>query len=328
MEREHLSSMARALELAQKGRGYTGVNPMVGAVLVRDDNVIAEGFHAAYGKAHAERNLLEKNEQKISTKDIVYVSLEPCCHTKKKTPPCAQLLIERGIKNVVYGMKDPNPEVSGKGIELLQNAGVHVLGPVMQADCRRLNRGFVSLMAKGRPWITLKQAQTKDGRFANADGSPLAITSEKQNAWSHEYLRARHDAILIGVGTVLSDDPELNVRYGVTASPRVIVLDPTLKTPLTAKIVRHGTIIIASLEASSELIQKLTDAGARVICIPCEQGHFDWSSLWDALKTPTDDFHGISSILVEGGAKTWASFKEAGMIDEEVVLQQPLTALY
>lgn len=320
MEREHLSCMARTLELAQKGRAHTGINPMVGAVLVREGKMLAEGFHSGYGKAHAERDLLEKYEQKISSKDILYVNLEPCCHTKKKTPPCAQLLIERGVKTIVYGMKDPNPEVSGKGIELLQNAGIHVVGPVMQAECRRLNRGFISLMTKGRPWITLKQAQTKDGRFANEDGSSLAITSEKQNAWSHEYLRARHDAILVGAGTVLSDDPQLTVRYGMTASPKVIVLDPTLKTPLTAKIVRQGTILVTSPEASSEAIKKLTDAGARVICVPCEQGHFDWNSLWDALKTTTDDFHGISSILVEGGKNVWERFIESKLMDEHVVL--------
>ncbi len=150
----HELFLRRCLSLAEQGRGKTGANPMVGAVLVRDGKIIAEGFHEGFGKAHAERQLLEKLEQKISSKDILYVNLEPCCHEKKKTPPCAQMLVEKGIKHVVYGMKDPNPAVNGKGIQYLRSKGVEVIGPVLEDECLRLNRGFVSvqkIIVRGLP---------------------------------------------------------------------------------------------------------------------------------------------------------------------------------
>ncbi len=320
MRNDDVFFMRRCLELAEKGRGYTGINPMVGAVLVRDGLVIAEGFHAAFGKAHAERDLLEKFEQKIRSTDVMYVSLEPCCHTKKKTPPCAQLLLERGVKNLVYGMKDPNPEVAGKGIALLRDAGVRIGGPVLQAECRRQNRDFVSLMTNGRPWITLKQARMRDGRLMNADGSPLKITDATQDAWSHRFLRARHDAILVGVGTVESDDPSLTVRHAGIAHPlTAIILDPALRVAETANIIRPGTIIVTG-DASSEKAHALGLKGVRIAEVRSENGCFSWSDLWEDLCRPSDQFFGISSILVEGGPTVWKHFRESGVVDEEVVL--------
>ena len=268
----HQPFMHRCLALAEQGRGKTGINPMVGAVLVRpagrvksekwkveNELIIGEGYHQAFGGSHAELQLFEKLDptsplrlrgagQKISSSDILYVSLEPCCHSHKKTPPCAQMLIEKGIKNIVIGMQDPNPEVAGKGIELLRSNDVNVsIAFALTADCLRLNRGFVSLMTKGRPWITLKQARTTDGRIANDEGSPLRITSKTQDEWSHSKLRAKHDAILVGIGTVLRDDPELTVRY-TDNPPEIfrIILDASLQIPLTARVVRRGTIVIAS----------------------------------------------------------------------------------
>lgn len=312
--------MQRCLELAVQGRGMTGANPMVGAVLVRDGKIIAEGFHEGYGKAHAERQLVQKFAQKISSLDTLYVSLEPCCHEKKKTPPCARFLIEKGIKHVVYGMRDPNPQVAGKGIELLRKNGVEVRGPVLFADCRRLNRGFVSMMEKGRPWITLKSAHTSDGKIANDDGSPKQITSKEQNEWSHRFLRATHDAILVGIGTVLNDNPQLNVRLkDVKIEPWRIVLDAELKMPLDAKIAALKTIVVCH-NGSKEKVSALQKKGVRVLDISYENGVFDWDALWRALMTPEKDFHGITSILVEGGAKTWKAFKDHAMVDEEIAL--------
>lgn len=337
----HDMFMRRCLELAEKGRGKTGINPMVGSVLVRDGTIIAEGFHEAFGKVHAERQLFEKSDQKISSKDVLYVNLEPCCHTEKKTPPCTQMIVEQGIKTVVYGMRDPNPAVSGKGIELLRSKGVEVIGPMLPAESMRLNRGFISLMAKGRPWITLKEARTVDGRIANADGSMMKITSNEQDAWSHAFLRARHDAILVGVGTIVKDDSRLTVRLpltpacrqaGPTPSPKGrgehclqrIILDPALHIPLTAKVVQAPlvarTIIIVAPGYDQEKSKELESRGVTVTEISVHDGIFDWLQLWKALTTPNEDFYGISSILVEGGAKTWAAFRKAGMVDEEVLL--------
>jgi diaminohydroxyphosphoribosylaminopyrimidine deaminase/5-amino-6-(5-phosphoribosylamino)uracil reductase len=317
----HQHFLHRCLELAAHGRAKTGINPMVGAVLVRDEKIIGEGFHSEFGKEHAERQLVQKFDQKISSEDSLYVNLEPCCHTNKKTPPCAQLIIEKGIKTVVFGMTDPNPEVSGKGIQFLRENGVTVIGLILPAECARLNRGFVSLQTNKRPWITLKSAQTIDGRFAKPDGSPLKITNAQQDAWSHEFLRARHDAILAGVGTVLRDDPSLTVR-SIKNPPHVwrVILDSTLRTPLDAKVVADGTIIVTAPDADASIQKKLKARGVRIVHVPVSKKSFDWPKLWKALTNPQDDFYGISSILVEGGPATWKMFRDAKMVDEEVTL--------
>lgn len=328
---EDHAAMKRCLDLALKGRGKTGTNPMVGAVLVREKKIIAEGFHAAFGKAHAERQLLENIEQKISSNDTLYVNLEPCCHTEKKTPPCAQMIIERGVKNVVIGMLDPNPAVSGKGVELLRAQGIGVRVAMGQtADCLRLNRGYVSLQTKGYPWITLKEAMTLDGHHAKRNGSPLKITSAEQDAWAHRFLRARHDAILVGIGTVLSDDPQLTARYSGHDEPYRIVLDATLKIPLTARIVNSvlatRTIIITTPDSDPKKASELRKRGVTIFEAPLASRNFDWSALWQKLTVPTGDFSGISSILVEGGEKTWDIFRSAGLCNEEVILLGDLQA--
>jgi diaminohydroxyphosphoribosylaminopyrimidine deaminase / 5-amino-6-(5-phosphoribosylamino)uracil reductase len=339
---EHASFMYRTLELAVIARGRTGINPLVGSVLVRDGKIIAEGFHSEYGKPHAELTLLQKFEQEIRSNDTLYVNLEPCCHTEKKTPPCAKLLVDRGVKRVVFGMIDPNPHVAGKGIAFLRSHGVECTGPVLLADFQRLNRGFISLMTRGRPWVTLKSARAQDGTISNPDGSPKRITSVAQDVWSHEFLRARHDAILVGVGTILCDDPELTVRHLTPSAigghpsplqrrgdggeaPWRIVLDPHGKIPMTSKVVndelaRKTIVIRRDTEGAEGAEAELRKRGVRVLKIPFTHEALEWTALWKALTTPADDFYGISSILVEGGRRTWESFKKAGMMDEEVVL--------
>ncbi|MSR67768.1 bifunctional diaminohydroxyphosphoribosylaminopyrimidine deaminase/5-amino-6-(5-phosphoribosylamino)uracil reductase RibD [Candidatus Peribacteria bacterium] len=345
----HTLFMRRCLELAAKGKGKTGINPMVGAVLVRDGKMIAEGFHSEFGKSHAELNLLEKTEYNICSTDTLYVNLEPCCHMHKKTPPCTDMIIKSGIKHVVFGMRDPNPQVSGKGIAALRNAGIDVAGPVLEDECLRLNRGFVTLQKNSRPWITLKIARMVDGRIANPDGSMMKITRDDQNAWSHRCLRARHDGILVGVGTILTDDSRLTVRTptpnpspegGGELQPYRIILDATLQIPLTATVVGDEfvsrTIVICAPDADRKKKREIESRGLLVMEVMQEarlrlratdgqasRSHsecFDWSELWKALTTPKDSFYGISSILVEGGPTTWQLFQKAGMVDEEVTL--------
>ncbi|HRH93307.1 MAG TPA: deaminase, partial [Candidatus Peribacteria bacterium] len=193
----HAECMRRCLELAERGRCLVGNGAMVGAVLVRDGQVIAEGFHEAFGKPHAERQLLEKFEQKIYSTDTLYVNLEPCvAHKSKKNPPCCDIIVERGIKRVVYGMRDPDPRVAGKGIAFLRKAGVEVVGPVLLEECMRFNRGFVSVRTKGRPWIVMQQARTPAGQFAAPDGGFLKIATKEQDTWTHSQLRAKNDAVL------------------------------------------------------------------------------------------------------------------------------------
>ncbi|MDO8469314.1 MAG: bifunctional diaminohydroxyphosphoribosylaminopyrimidine deaminase/5-amino-6-(5-phosphoribosylamino)uracil reductase RibD [Candidatus Peribacter sp.] len=332
----HEQSIHRCLILAEQGRGKVGTNPLVGAVLVRKGEIIAEAFHEGFGKAHAERRLLENFDQKISSEDVLYVNLEPCCHLGK-TPACTDIIRERGVKHVVFGMVDPDPQVSGKGIVSLLKAGIRVTGPVSRARCEWLNRGFVSLRTKGRPWVTIRSARTKNGAIAKPDGSPLKITSEEQDRWTHRWLRGQHDAILVGVQTVIADDPQLTTRFGLALpSPLRVILDPHFRIPMEARVVSDalasGTVIITAPASAPEGAtagrsgsdaakwKVLKGRGVSIEEIPLRDGRFDFQELWKTLTTPSGDFHGIASVLIEGGAKTWQSFRKAGVLDEEVVL--------
>lgn len=336
--------MHRCLALAEQGRGRVGNGALVGAVLARGDRIIAEGFHAGYGESHAERMLLEGFGGEVLPDDVLYVNLEPCCH-QGKTPPCTNLLIDRGLKTVVYGMLDPDARVAGKGIDHLTHSGVTVIGPFDRALCENLNKGFIQLRKNHRPYLTLKKAMTQSGQIAQTDGSPLKITSKEQDLWSHQFLRARHDAILVGIGTIISDDPRLNIRFDQNKefslqiglnrnlqslnnfiNPLRIVLDPELKISLEAKVVADAqpdrTIICvdATGDHDSGKVVMLRERGVKVFSIDYFDGHFEWDALWQILMTPQAEFHGLASILVEGGAKTWGLFHSAGFLDQEVIL--------
>lgn len=312
---------------------------MVGAVLVREGKIIAEGFHEEFGKVHAERILLQNFEQEISSKDTLYINLEPCCASAtKKTPPCADLIVERGIKHIVIGMVDPDPRVAGKGIEYLRSSGVTVEGPILRTECAYFNRGFVTTRTKNRPWITLKSARMRDGRVMNTDGSRLIITSPAQNAWSHANVRDCVDAILVGVQTVVYDNPQLTICVNREAKkpnkklvqsnlqPIRIILDPHCRTPLGAHVVSdenaHRTILVVvhNREVHESKEKELATRGVRLIDVAMEGDTFGWDGLWSQLIMPKDDYHGLTSILVEGGPRTWERFKKAGMVDEEVTL--------
>ena len=317
------------LDLAERGRGKTGINPLVGAVLVREGQVIAQGWHEKFGGLHAERMLLEalqNSEHKICSEDTLYCSLEPCAH-EGKTPPCTQAIINAGVQNVVYGMQDPNPAVSGKGHALLESAGISVVGPVDSARCRRYLRGFVSLQEQGRPWITIKQARATDGSIAEMDGSPRKITNEDQDAWSHENLRSTHDAILVGVQTLVEDDPQLTARLSKKFdqfTPLRVVLDPNCRIPNQAKVLTdvyaHKTLVIVSPDAECAW---LSGSSVHVLRVPVsDQGTFLWRDLWGQLTTPQGMFCGITSILVEGGQRTWDGFLAASQVDECVFLTE------
>ncbi|HAI98696.1 TPA: bifunctional diaminohydroxyphosphoribosylaminopyrimidine deaminase/5-amino-6-(5-phosphoribosylamino)uracil reductase RibD [Candidatus Peribacteria bacterium] len=326
---EDITFMHRCLELAARGRGRVGVNPLVGSVLVRKGSVIAEGWHEGFGLAHAERALLERFKGTMEPADVLYVNLEPCCH-HGKTLPCIDLILEKGVKHVVYGMQDPAEHAQGKGILTLRAAGVDVRGPVLPELAARLNRGFVSLHTQGRPWVTLKMARTRAGAVSNVDGSPLKITSREQDAWAHEFLRGTHDAIIVGVETVLSDDPQLTRRIlnkkidHDSYHPLRIVLDPNFRIPENAKLVSEfavGTIVVT---APGNIMQpkcaSLRGRGVNVFPVPLDGRLFDFAALWKVLITSSGDFHGVVSALVEGGRRTWDAFRKARVVDEEVLL--------
>lgn len=343
---DHERWIRRCLELACRGRGRVGTNPMVGAVLVSHDEVLAEGWHEGFGLPHAECMLLKSLEgqhaQRALPHSILYLNLEPCCH-HGKTPPCTDLIIERGIKRVAFGMIDPDGRVNGRGIENLRRAGVEVIGPVLPELCKRSNRGYVSLRTKGRPWVTLKRAQTRDGRIAHENGSPLKITTGEQDVWSHTWLRAAHDAILVGVQTIINDDPRLDARL---FNPLRVVLDPTLRIQRDARVVTDDQaartlVIVGEGNGNPKAKEELRKCGVAVLEIPLLGNCFEWSALWEALtgannsqfsslRPPQADygrqailhsqFRGIASLLVEGGKRTWEGFEQAGFVDEEVVL--------
>jgi diaminohydroxyphosphoribosylaminopyrimidine deaminase/5-amino-6-(5-phosphoribosylamino)uracil reductase len=324
--------MQSCLTLAEKGRWKVGNGAMVGAVLVRENTIIAQGYHERFGGKHAERVLLDEFPQEVRPDDVLFVNLEPCCHTGKQ-PPCTKFLIERGVKRVVIGMSDPDPRVSGKGIKELRAAGIEVIGPVMRAECEYFNRGFITVRTKGRPWITLKQAKTGDGSIANVDGSPLKITDAEQDSWSHTFLRSRHDAILVGAQTVINDNPRLDIRLAQRNTDREglkqnyrIILDPQFRIPGSAKVLTDGnagrTIVVVDKDAEIDRQNKgiAEGRGVRFVKVPRNDHEFDLKSLFTELLTPHDEYVGITSILVEGGAKTWNLFRVAGVVDEEVTL--------
>jgi diaminohydroxyphosphoribosylaminopyrimidine deaminase/5-amino-6-(5-phosphoribosylamino)uracil reductase len=321
---EHAMFMHRCLELASLARRDVGNGALVGAVLVRDGKIIAEGFHAKRGAAHAERDLLEKFSQEIRPDDILYTNLEPCCH-HGRTPPCTDIILERGIRHVVWGMIDPDIRVAGEGNAILKKNGVTIEGPVLRAECEWMNKGFTSVRTKKRPWITLKSARMSDGRIANDDGSPLVITSPEQNKWSHEFLRARHDAILVGVQTVINDNPILDARLSDHPNyhPWRIILDPQGRIPHDAKVVSDeyasSTIIIVNPE-HQENVDMLRKNGVYIFPVVSENGEFVWEELWRVLLASEGDFQGVTSVLVEGGARTWEIFKTRGLIDMGVRL--------
>ncbi|TSC79021.1 MAG: diaminohydroxyphosphoribosylaminopyrimidine deaminase / 5-amino-6-(5-phosphoribosylamino)uracil reductase [Candidatus Peregrinibacteria bacterium Gr01-1014_25] len=331
----------RCLELAERGRGSVGNGAMVGAVLVRSGRIVAETWHETFGKPHAERMLLEDYRDAIEKADTLYINLEPCCH-HGKTPPCTDIIVGRGMRRVVYGMRDPDHRASGKGMAALRSAGIDIIGPVLPDLCQRFNRGFVSARSMGRPWITLKRAVTREGSFSASNRAPLKITTHDQDVWSHTWLRSRHDAILAGVGTILADDPQLNTRFvqkihqesGLNDhstlkkyAPLRIVLDPKGRIPIDARVVnddsRSRTIVVmgqGSVEAQDK-VSTLRKQDVRVLEIALSaDGNFVWADLWTALLLLDGGAKGITSILVEGGAETWRRFRESGNVDEEVTL--------
>ncbi|MCR5346591.1 MAG: bifunctional diaminohydroxyphosphoribosylaminopyrimidine deaminase/5-amino-6-(5-phosphoribosylamino)uracil reductase RibD [Fretibacterium sp.] len=304
--------MKRALSLAARGMGTTSPNPMVGCVLVRDSRIIGEGYHQRCGGDHAEIKALKDASSR--GEDVqgatAYVTLEPCCHFGR-TPPCAQRLVEEGITRVVAATSDPNPKVKGGGLAVLREAGIEVSFPCLEAEARWLNRGFIRVQMLGRPWVTLKAAVSLDGRMALSNGESKWITGPEARTEAHQ-LRASHDAVLVGVGTVLKDNPELTVRHVDGRSPRRVILDSYLRTPPDVKAVTgEGGCLILTVSRDEEKISSLQSAGATVICLPADrEGHVDLSAAMSCLAQ-----EGILSLMVEGGPRVLTAFMKKGLCD-------------
>ncbi|MCX5827988.1 MAG: bifunctional diaminohydroxyphosphoribosylaminopyrimidine deaminase/5-amino-6-(5-phosphoribosylamino)uracil reductase RibD [Deltaproteobacteria bacterium] len=310
----------RALKLAKKGAGRTSPNPMVGAVIVKDGRIIGEGYHACCGENHAEINAIERCVEAIAGADF-YITLEPCTHYGK-TPPCVDALIKHKPGRVVIGTLDPNPLVAGQGIALLQKQGIETLVGVLEAECRRLNEKFFKFMTTGLPFITLKYAQTLDGRIATATGHSRWISTPESRRYAHR-LRSAHDAILVGSGTVLLDDPELTVRLVKGRNPLRIVLDSRLRIPLESRILQNQnqarTMIVTTEKAAKGKLKRLKDMGIELLCANMtKKGEIDLSQLFLKLGQK-----GVSSVLIEGGSSVITSVLREGLADKLLVIIAP-----
>ncbi len=297
--------MARALQLARLGRGHVSPNPMVGAVIVdRDGRIIGEGFHRRYGGPHAEVNAVAAvGDHTLLCGATIYVTLEPCSHYGK-TPPCAALLIESGFARVVVGCVDPNPLVAGRGIDMLREAGINVTVGVLEAECRRLNSRFMYAHSVGLPWVMLKWAQTSDGRMAAAPGEPRLLISTPFTTVLMHRERAAVDAIVVGAGTVRSDDPSLTVRHAPGRNPlRVVLATSPDSLPPTSRILNDG---LPTLVLNNELDKD---------CDNVEWRRIDTSSPAVWLKWLRQE-RGITSVMVEGGATVLRGLLDSGLVNE------------
>lgn len=310
--------MARALKLAARGIGGTDPNPRVGCVIAEGERVLGEGWHAAAGGPHAETVALAAAGD-AARGATAYVTLEPCGH-HGRTPPCADALLAAGLRRVVYAVRDPNPQVDGGGAARLEAAGVAVQGGLLEAAARELNVGFMSRMERGRPWLRLKLAASLDGRTALAGGESRWITGEAARADTQRW-RARASAVLTGSGTVLADDPRLDVRLpGAARQPLRVVLDGRLRTPATARILQPpGSVLLFTSDAEGPRAAALRAAGASVVAVAQGAGGLDLEAVLVHLAGL-----GVNELHVECGARLAGSLLAARLVDEAVVYLAPV----
>jgi diaminohydroxyphosphoribosylaminopyrimidine deaminase/5-amino-6-(5-phosphoribosylamino)uracil reductase len=312
--------MALALELAKKGVGWTSPNPMVGAVIVKDGRVIGQGYHTRCGELHAEREALAAcTEDPVGS--TIYVTLEPCCHHGRQ-PPCTEAILQAGITRVVVGSGDPNPMVAGKGLGILRDAGVEVTEHVLEDECRKLNDVFFHYIQTKQPFVVLKYAMTLDGKLAAYTGASQWITGEEARRHVHTQ-RNRFRSILVGVGTVLADDPQLTCRIEGGRNPLRVICDTHLRTPLTAKVVQTANEVPTLLATCCQEAEKITPylaQGCRVVTLPKdEDGHVSLTALLDHLGQNEE----VDSVLLEGGSQLhWAAVK-AGVVNKVQVYVAP-----
>ncbi|MFT3877502.1 MAG: bifunctional diaminohydroxyphosphoribosylaminopyrimidine deaminase/5-amino-6-(5-phosphoribosylamino)uracil reductase RibD [Propioniciclava sp.] len=297
--------MRRAIELAKRGCGWVNPNPLVGAVVVKGGRIIGEGYHARCGQAHAERRALTDCAAS-PVGATLYVTLEPCCH-EGRTPPCTEAMLASGIARVVIGSRDPNPLVAGKGVEALRAQGVEVVQDVERGACDEVNRSFFHFIQHRTPYVVMKYAMTMDGKIATASGLSRWITGEAARLQVHQD-RLRHSAIMVGVGTVLADDPLLTCRIEGGRNPLRVVCDTHLRTPETAAVVAtSGDVptVIATAVADADRHRPYRAAGCGVMVVPRDGDHIDLAALMRALGERE-----VDSLLLEGGGTlNWSALR-------------------
>ena len=306
---------------ARKGIGRTSPNPAVGAVIVRNGQVAATGYHRRAGLPHAEVEALKKLEGKTKG-DTLYVTLEPCNH-HGKTPPCTEAILKSGISRVVVGMNDPNPDVSGGGCEFLIKKGISVTTGVLEKECLRLNEAFSKFVTSRRPFVIVKSAQTIDGWTATATGHSQWITNDKSRRFVHR-LRDQVDAVMVGVGTVLADNPRLTTRFdrGQGKDPLRIIVDTHLRTPLNATVLNQDssakTLLVAGADIPPEALLRFKEKGASTLTCHTRVGRIDLKRLMDILGSMA-----VTSLLVEGGASIIGSLLREKLVDKFYIFKAP-----
>ncbi|WP_243748856.1 bifunctional diaminohydroxyphosphoribosylaminopyrimidine deaminase/5-amino-6-(5-phosphoribosylamino)uracil reductase RibD [Pseudomaricurvus alcaniphilus] len=316
--------MARAIQLARLGLYSTMPNPRVGCVLVKDGEILAEGWHRRAGEGHAEVNALAQAGERARGA-TAYVSLEPCSHTGK-TGPCSEALLRAGIKRVVFGMEDPNPQVAGRGLQQLHEAGVEVVGPVLEQEARDLNPGFIKRMQTGLPWVRCKMAMSLDGRTAMASGESKWVTGPAARS-DVQRLRARSCAIVTGIGSILHDDSALSVRadelnvtevaLATAVQPLRVVLDSSQRLPFGAKVVQSPAgLLVVSCGVTPD--EALTEAGVEQVSLPGRDQRVDLSALVKELGRRQ-----CNEVMVEAGAQLAGAFLRRGLLDELVIYMAP-----
>ncbi len=319
-EQQKHNFMRYALRLARRGAGRVSPNPMVGALVVKNGRIIGRGYHRQFGGPHAEVFALEE-AGKAAKGATLFVTLEPCCH-HGKTPPCTDKIIAAGIKKVIVAMQDPNPEVNGKGLRILQQHGIEVESGILEAQAQDLNAAFVKFMRRRLPLVTLKIAQTLDGHVADAGNRSRWITGERARRQVHRW-RSEAGAVLVGIGTVLADDPQLTVRLVRGPQPWRIVLDTHLRIPLQAKLLTDEwvkkTIIFSSTATDEAKIADIQKRGARVIRLETqEEGRLPLQTVLQKLAARQ-----IAHVLVEGGSRIFSAFLQEGLADRLAVFIAP-----
>ncbi|HSW63213.1 MAG TPA: bifunctional diaminohydroxyphosphoribosylaminopyrimidine deaminase/5-amino-6-(5-phosphoribosylamino)uracil reductase RibD [Dissulfurispiraceae bacterium] len=319
MNDSDVNYMRRALRLAARAQGKTSPNPMVGAVIVRHDRIAAEDYHKKAGEPHAEALAIQAAGT-AARNATLYVTLEPCCHTDKRTPPCTKAIISAGIKKVVVAMEDPNPKVAGRGIAELRGQGIEVVVGVAEQSACRLNEKYIKFITTRLPFVLLKSAMTLDGKIATPVGESKWITGEKARRCVHQ-LRSSVDAILTAIGTVKADNPHLTSRIRGGRNPLRVVLDPNLETPLSFHVstVPPATLFVTREQARKRYADKvglLSARGIEVISYPGERLDLSW--LMSLLGN-----RGITSVLIEGGSSLNASAFQAGIVDKVVFFIAP-----
>ncbi len=311
--------MQRALELAARAKGKTSPNPMVGAVIVKGYRIISEGYHKKAGTPHAEIVALKKAGSKAMGATL-FVTLEPCCHTDKRTPPCTKAIIASGIKKVIVATTDPNPKVSGKGIRELRKAGIETEVGVMRAEAKNLNEAFNKFISDKEPYVVLKIAQSVDGKIATSKGESKWITGKTARKHVHQ-LRNDLDAVLVGIETVRKDNPSLDCRIRGGRNPYRVIVDSSLRIPLKSKVLGYSdnkTIIATTTKASERKIKQLTSRGATVLVIRAKAGRVDLKALMKELAKLD-----ITGVLIEGGSSIASSSILAGIVDRVMFFVAP-----